>query len=63
MFLTAKEQQAPDYLGTPDKPGGFADGLLKAAEFLKSQQKIEAVPSLETLQAGIDTQSLADANS
>lgn len=61
VFLTAKQQQGKDYLGTPDAPGAFAEGLEKAAEFLKSQQKIEAVPSLETLQAGIDTQSLANA--
>lgn len=61
VFLNAKEQQGTDYLGTPDAPGKFAEGLLKAAEFLKSQQKIEAVPSLETLQAGIHAQSLADA--
>lgn len=61
VFLTAKQQQGKDYLGTPGSPGAFAEGLLKAAEFLKSQQKIEAVPSLETLQAGIDTESLANA--
>lgn len=63
VFLDSKEQASPKYLGTPQKPGDFADGLLKAAEFLKSQQKIEAVPSLETLQAGIDTDSLSNANS
>lgn len=61
VFLTAEEQQSETYLGTPDQPGDFAQGLLKAAEFLKSQQKIEAVPSVETLQAGIDTQSLNNA--
>ncbi len=61
VFLTAQEQQGADYLGTPEEPGAFAEGLLKAAKFLKDQQKIEAVPSLETLQAGIDTESLARA--
>jgi taurine transport system substrate-binding protein len=61
VFLTAEEQMSEKYLGTPAEPGAFADGLLKAAEFLESQQKIEAVPSLETLQAGIDTESLNDA--
>lgn len=61
VFLTGEQQQAPEYFGTPQAPGQFAAGLLKAAEFLKSQQKIDAVPSLETLQAGIDVQALADA--
>jgi len=61
VFLTAGQQQKPAYLGTPDEPGAFADGLLKAAEFLKSQQKIDAIPSLETLQAGIDTESVSGA--
>ena len=49
------------FLGTPEEPGEFANGLLKAAQFLKDQGKIDAVPSLETLQAGIDTSDLAAA--
>lgn len=61
VFLDATEQASDAYLGTPDAPGQFAAGLLKAAEFLKSQGKIDAVPSLETLQAGIDTTDLSDA--
>ncbi len=61
VFLGQEAQSSADYLGTPDQPGAFAAGLLKAAEFLKTQGKIDAVPSLETLQAGIDTSDLNDA--
>lgn len=61
VFLDQSQQGSTDYLGTPDQPGKFADGLLKAAEFLKAQGKIDAVPSLTTLQSGIDTTDLNDA--
>jgi taurine transport system substrate-binding protein len=58
VFLSASQQQAPTYLGTPAKPGQFANGLLKAATFLKAQGKIDAVPSLKSLRAGVDTKDL-----
>lgn len=56
-FLTGTEQVA-QYLGTPDKPGPFADSLLAAAEFLHSQKKIDAVPDLASLQKAIATDAL-----
>lgn len=61
VFLGEKEQRSATYLGTSSAPGSFADSLLKAAEFLKAQGKIDAVPTLQTLQAGIDTTDLTDA--
>lgn len=53
-FLTAAEQKAPNYFGTSAAPGKFAASLLSAADFLKSQGAIDAVPDLGTLQAGVD---------
>jgi taurine transport system substrate-binding protein len=61
LYLDHGEQASDTFLGTPEEPGQFANGLLKAAQFLKDQGKIDAVPSLETLQAGIDTSDLAAA--
>lgn len=53
-FLDATQQASPTYFGTPDAPGDFAQSQLQAAEFQKAQGKIDEVPSLETLQNGID---------
>lgn len=61
QFLGQDEQQSATFFGTPDAPGAFATSLLKAAEFQKAQAKIDAVPTLETLQAGIDTTDLSSA--
>ena len=58
-FLTAQQQQSPDFFGTTAAPGKFAASLLSAAEFLKTQGAIDAVPTLSTLQAGIDTDAVA----
>jgi taurine transport system substrate-binding protein len=58
-FLTAKEQQSSEFLGTTAAPGKFAASLQSAAEFLKTQGAIDAVPELSTLQAGIDTDAVA----
>lgn len=61
VFVDATEQLSPTYLGTPQAPGAFANTLLSTAEFQKSQAKIDAVPSLETLRNGIDNQDLSSA--
>ena len=53
-FLGAAQQASSTYFGSADEPGSFADSLLKAAEFQKAQGKIDAVPTLATLQQGID---------
>ena len=47
-FVDATEQASPTYFGTPQAPGKFAASLLAAAEFLKTQGKIDAVPPLAT---------------
>ncbi|MGC0416248.1 glycine betaine ABC transporter substrate-binding protein [Embleya sp. AB8] len=61
VLLDATQQKSAQYLGTPATPGAFAQNLLGAAEFLKGQGKIDAVPPLATFRAGIDTRDLADA--
>ena len=61
VFVGAADQRSETYLGTPDQTGDLATGLLKAAEFLKSQGSIDAVPSFETIAVGIDTTNLHDA--
>lgn len=60
-FLDSTEQTSAQYLGKPGAPGAFAASLEAAAVFLKSQQKIDAVPELSALQDGIATQVLSDA--
>lgn len=60
-FLSGAEQISPDWLGTPEAPGKFADTLLATGEFLVNQGKIPAAPTLDTLRAGIATQLLQQA--
>ncbi|MDP4508605.1 taurine ABC transporter substrate-binding protein [Nonomuraea turcica] len=61
ILLDGKEQAGPDYLGTPEKPGALAENLHSAAEFLKSQNKLPAVPDLAVFQKGLATKDLRDA--
>ncbi|WP_203006373.1 taurine ABC transporter substrate-binding protein [Frankia nepalensis] len=61
VFLTGDEQLGAEYFGTPAAPGKFADGLLGAAEFLKTQAAIDAVPTLDTLRAGLGVEDLDSA--
>jgi taurine transport system substrate-binding protein len=61
ILLDAGEQAGADYLGTPGRPGRLAENLRSAAEFLKSQQKIEAVPEPAVFQQALATRELADA--
>jgi len=61
ILLDAKEQAGPDYLGTPEKPGAFAQNLLSAAEFLAAQGKIHGVPPLSAFQRNLATKELAEA--
>ncbi len=44
VLLSAKEQTAPAYLGTPGAPGKLAANLHDAAVFLKGQKAVDAVP-------------------
>ncbi|GAA0414560.1 hypothetical protein Acor_09560 [Acrocarpospora corrugata] len=61
VLLDAAEQRSPEYLGTPEAPGKLAENLHSAAEFLKSQQKVDTVPELGVFQQGLATRELADA--
>lgn len=53
VWLDASQQASSKYLGSPGKPGGLAKNLFSAAQFLKSQDKIDSVPPLSTFQKGI----------
>jgi taurine transport system substrate-binding protein len=57
-FVRGAKQVSAEYFGTPAEPGGFAASLEHAAEFLKGQEAIDAVPQLSALQAGIAVQPL-----
>ncbi|MEU9889934.1 glycine betaine ABC transporter substrate-binding protein [Sphaerisporangium sp. NPDC051011] len=61
VFLDPADLSSPEWLGTPGKAGGLAGDLVSAAEFLKGQQKIDAVPDLATVQKAIYTKGLPDA--
>ncbi|WP_246052644.1 glycine betaine ABC transporter substrate-binding protein [Actinocorallia herbida] len=61
VLLDGAEQKGADYLGTPEAPGKLADTLFSAAEFLKAQNQIDAVPQLSVFQSGLATKALSDA--
>ncbi|MFI5934515.1 ABC transporter substrate-binding protein [Actinoplanes sp. NPDC051494] len=60
VFLTPADIASDEWLGTEAKVGGLADNLLSAAQFLKDQQKIDAVPDLATVQKAIYVKGLPD---
>ncbi|NJP23112.1 ABC transporter substrate-binding protein [Microbispora hainanensis] len=60
VFLRPADLSSPEWLGTPDKVGGLAQNLVSAAQFLKDQQKIDAVPDLATVERAIYTKGLPD---
>ncbi len=53
VFLKPADLASPEWLGTEGNVGKLADNLVSAAEFLKAQQKIDAVPSLADVQKSI----------
>lgn len=61
VFVPAEDQLGPDHFGTPDAPGAFADGLLASAQFLSDQNRIDEVPTLAELQAGLAVTEVHDA--
>ncbi|GGM16832.1 taurine ABC transporter substrate-binding protein [Micromonospora yangpuensis] len=61
VFLRPAELAGPAWLGTSAAKGKLADNLVSAAQFLKDQQKIDAVPDLAAVQAAIYTDGLPDA--
>jgi taurine transport system substrate-binding protein len=61
VYLKPAEISADEWLGTEAKVGKLADNLLSAAEFLKAQQKIDAVPDLATVQKAVYVKGLPNA--
>jgi taurine transport system substrate-binding protein len=59
-FLKPADLASPEWLGTEVQVGKLADNLVSASEFLKSQQKIDAVPDLATVQKSIYVKGLPD---
>ncbi|MFI1995768.1 ABC transporter substrate-binding protein [Actinoplanes sp. NPDC020271] len=53
VFLKPADISSPEWLGTGNNVGKLADNLVSAAEFLKSQQKIDAVPTLDAVKKSI----------
>jgi taurine transport system substrate-binding protein len=53
VFLKPADLASPEWLGTEGQVGKLADNLVSAAEFLKGQQKIDAVPALADVQKAI----------
>ncbi|GAA2715054.1 taurine ABC transporter substrate-binding protein [Actinoplanes palleronii] len=53
VFLKPADIASPEWLGTEASVGKLADNLVAAAEFLKGQQKIDAVPALADVQKAI----------
>ncbi|MFF5081450.1 ABC transporter substrate-binding protein [Actinoplanes sp. NPDC000266] len=60
VFLKPSDLSSPEWLGTEAAVGKLADNLVSAAEFLKSQQKIDAVPALADVQKAIYVKGLPD---
>ncbi|GAA3206405.1 ABC transporter substrate-binding protein [Dactylosporangium siamense] len=58
VFLKPADISSSTWLGTPEKVGDLAKNLLAAAEFLKGQKKIDAVPDLATVEKAIYTKGL-----
>ena len=56
IWLTAKEQLTPEYLGTPGQPGGLAKQLTTTAQFLKEQKLVEREPSADEINDAVDPQ-------
>ncbi|MCF2525738.1 taurine ABC transporter substrate-binding protein [Yinghuangia soli] len=61
VLLTAAEQTGPEYLGKPGAPGKLAENLRDAAVFLKSQQKVDAVPDASVFAQALAVEELARA--
>jgi len=60
VFLKPADLATDEWLGTEGKVGKLAENLVSAAQFLKDQQKIDAVPDLATVQKSIYVKGLPD---
>jgi taurine transport system substrate-binding protein len=54
VWLSAREQLSPQYLGTSGNPGAIADALKKTADFLVKQQSIKEAPGLPVFQKAVN---------
>jgi taurine transport system substrate-binding protein len=53
VYLKPADLATDEWLGTDGKVGKLADNLVSAAQFLKDQQKIDAVPTLDTVRKAV----------
>jgi len=60
-FVSLRDQLSPAWLGTPGKPGKFAEVLKRTADFLVQQKSIRSAPDLAAFQKGINPTFLAKA--
>jgi taurine transport system substrate-binding protein len=61
VFLDGAEQLQPEYLGTAEVPGAFAEVFLETARFLEEQDTIRAAPELEVFEEAINSSFLEQA--
>lgn len=55
IWLSREEQLSADYLGTKEKPGNFHKIFEDTAVFLKTQRKIDRIPSMEEINQFINS--------
>jgi len=60
-FVSLHDQLSPNWLGTPGKPGKFAEVLKRTADFLVTQKSIRSAPDLAVFQKAINTTFLTKA--
>ena len=58
VFLKPADISSPEWLGTDGNVGKIADNLVSAAEFLKSQQKVDAVPTVDEVKKAVYVEGL-----
>jgi taurine transport system substrate-binding protein len=54
-FVSLRDQLSPEWLGSPGKPGKFADVLERTSKFLVEQKSIRSAPDLGVFQKAINT--------
>jgi taurine transport system substrate-binding protein len=60
-FISLHDQLTPEWLGTPGKPGRFAEVLHRTAQFLAEQKSIKSAGPLSLYQKAIRTEFLKQA--
>jgi taurine transport system substrate-binding protein len=54
VWLSAREQLSPQYLGGSGKPGALPEALKKTADFLAEQQSIKKSPDISVFQKAVN---------